>query len=380
MAMKTLSLLLFCLWGTNCLAEPPASAPLREIVIEPTSSDFPRSDAASIARLADGRLMMVYQKSYGGSSHDGGYKRICSLVSNDEGLTWKEPRSLIDAAEGYVYAAGPSLLRLKSGALLLSCVGLLKDAPLTTQFLFRSDDDGKTFQPMHPIWDKDQRSASQGGATSLIQLESGRLILPVCCYLGPELADKKARRNAPRSAWCFYSDDGGRTWRQSSTKAILDKRGALEPSIAQMADGRLIMSLRTQLGGPYLSFSADQGAHWSAPVFSGLEGGESCTCIRRIPGTSDLVLLWNNCKYIPVGDLHFGKRTPLTSALSRDNGKTWADIRNLAADPAAEYTNLDCFFTNSGGAIVTYGDGSSVKERLSLHAILVPPKWFYGKE
>lgn len=355
---------------------------IQEMVIEPATDAYPRSDAASVAQLNDGRLMMVYQKSHGGTAHDGGYKRIWSRTSDDGGLTWKEPRSLIDAADGYIYAAGPAIVRLKSGAILLSCIGLLKDRPLTTLFLFRSDDDGKTFQPMNPIWDKDHRDASQGGATSLIQLESGRLIFPVHCYLGPELAEKTERRNAPRSAWCFYSDDEGKTWRESRRKVLLPKRGALEPSVAQLSDGRLIMSLRTQLGGPYLSWSTDGGDTWSDPVFSGLEGGESCTCVRRIPGGDDIVLLWNNSKYEPEGRLHFGQRTPLTSAISSDGGRTWKHVRNLAALPGAEYTNLNAFFTREGKAIVTYmfceNKETKGRDRAPLHAMRIDRDWFYG--
>jgi hypothetical protein len=50
------------------------------------------------------------------------------------------------------------------------------------------------------------------------------------------------------------------------------------------------MSLRTQLGGPYLCRSRDAGESWSTPQPSGLEGPESCTCLRRIPDTDALLL------------------------------------------------------------------------------------------
>ena len=374
-----------CLFAAVVLCHLPLQAeesvplPFREIVIEPATDEHPRSDAACVTQLSDGRLMMVYQKSHGGTAHDGGYKRIWSRTSSDGGLTWGEARSLIDAEDGYIYAAGPSILKLKSGVLLLSCVGLRKDEPLTTQFLFRSDDGGRTFHAIKPIWDRTHRDTSQGGATSLVQLTSGRLLLPVSCYLGPELAGKKEKRNASRSAWCFFSDDEGRTWKESA-KVILPMRGALEPSVAQLADGRLIMSLRTQLGGPYLSWSDNNGADWSDPVFSGLEGGESCTVIRRIPGSKDIVLIWNNSKYLQNGHSHFGDRTPLTSAVSQDGGKTWGNVRKLFAEPGVEYTNPNCFFTLNGWTIVTYMFASSGfgRERASLRAAIFDTQWLYS--
>ena len=157
----------------------------------------------------------------------------------------------------------------------------------------------------------------------------------------------------------------------------LPKRGAMEPSVAELADGTLLMSLRTQLGGPYLSRSTDGGRTWSKAVFSGLDGGESCTCLRRIPGSRDLVLFWNNSKYSKRHH-HFGERTSLTAAISSDGGKSWRILGNLADDPKAEYTNLDCLFTSKGDAIVTYMYAKPAWNRSQIHlrAALIPRTWF----
>jgi sialidase-1 len=113
----------------------------------------------------------------------------------------------------------------------------------------------------------------------------------------------------------------------------------MEPSVAELEDGELVRSLRTQLGGPYLCRSRDGGEIWSTPQPSGLEGPESCACLRRIPGTNDLLLLWNHSPYLPKGD-HFGARTPLTTAVSADGGRTWRIVGDLAADPNASYSGL----------------------------------------
>jgi hypothetical protein len=151
----------------------------------------------------------------------------------------------------------------------------------------------------------------------------------------------------------------------------------MEASVVQLADDTLLMSLRTQLGGPYLARSADEGKTWSKAVFSGLEGGESCTCLRRIPGSKDIVLFWNNSKFNKRHH-HFGGRTPLTAAISSDNGKTWRKIGNIADDPKAEYTNLDCFFTSKGDAILTYMYAKPAWNRKQIHlkAALIDRKWF----
>jgi sialidase-1 len=232
-----------------------------------------------------------------------------------------------------------------------------------------SNDDGKTFNALDPVWKQSKGQLLQGGASSLMELKSGRLVLPFHGGAGNQWRQKN-------SAWCFLSDDTGKTWTRS-TAIDLPKRGAMEASVAPLGDRTLLMSLRTQLGGPYLSRSTDGGKTWSKAVFSGLEGGESCTCLRRIPGSKDVVLFWNNSKFNKRHH-HLGERTPLSAAISSDNGKTWRKIGNIADDPNAEYTNLDCFFTSKGHAVVTYMYAKPAWNRKQIHlkAALIDRKWF----
>lgn len=152
----------------------------------------------------------------------------------------------------------------------------------------------------------------------------------------------------------------------------------MEASIAELPDG-LVMSLRTQLGGPYLSRSADGGQTWTAAVPCGPTGGESCTCLRRIPGTNDLLLLWNNSRYVARGHHHYGERTPLSAAVSSDAGKTWRVVGNLAEADDEEYTNLDCTFTAAGTAVITFMRASPAwnRDRISLRVAVVDRNWFY---
>ena len=62
-----------------------------------------------------------------------------------------------------------------------------------------------------------------------------------------------------------------------------------------------------------------------------LTAPESPATIRRIPSTGDLLMIWNNT-YVQ-GSGHGGKRTPLTTAISHDEGITWRHVRNLEEDP-----------------------------------------------
>src|SRR5690606_19831347 len=104
-----------------------------------------------------------------------------------------------------------------------------------------------------------------GGATSLVELSTGRLVIPY------HTSDAKKHL----AFWCHLSDDGRKTWRPSRGGVDLPERGAMEGSIAELDEGTLVMSLRTQLGGPYIARSTDGGETWSKAEFSGLEGGGS---------------------------------------------------------------------------------------------------------
>ena len=347
---------------------------IRHVVIEPATAETPRSDTASVAELSDGRLMVVYHKYQRGkhSGRDHGVCTIWSKVSSDGGVSWREPRMLVDVTEGDMNVQAPALLRLKSGKLMLMCLRAHKSGGSSTMCVFSSKDDGKTFSALEPVWKQSKGQLLQGGASSLVELKSGRLVLPFHGGSGNQWRQKN-------SAWCFLSDDRGKTWRRS-TAVDLPKRGAMEASVVQLADDTLLMSLRTQLGGPYLARSTDGGKTWSKAVFSGLEGGESCTCLRRIPGTKDIVLFWNNSKYNRKHH-HFGRRSPLTAAISSDNGKSWRTIGNIADDPKAEYTNLDCFFTSKGDAVLTYMYAKPAWNRKQIHlkTALIKRKWFVRK-
>jgi sialidase-1 len=374
--MRPLASLAFVLLAApGSLAAAATDSLVRHVMIEPATADTPRSDTASVAELADGRLMVVYHKYEKGehAGRDHGFCRIWSKTSSDGGLTWKEPRMLIDVVKGDMNVQAPGLLLTNSGTLLMNCLRAHKGGGSSTMCLFSSTDNGKTFTELDPLWRVSSGQLLQGGASSLMQLNSGRLLVPFHGGSGNQWRQKN-------SAWCLRSDDEGKTW-QRSTAIELPKRGAMEASVVELANGQLLMSLRTQLGGPFLSRSVDGGTTWSEPVSSGLEGGESCTCLRRIPGTKDVVLFWNNSKYEKQHH-HYGERTPLTAAISSDNGDSWRIIGNIAGDPKAEYTNLDCFFTSKGNAVLTYMYAKPAwnRNQISLKATLITPTWFHNKE
>ncbi|MBI2432318.1 MAG: exo-alpha-sialidase [Candidatus Hydrogenedentes bacterium] len=176
-----------------------------------------------------------------------------------------------------------------------------------------------------------------GALNSVIQMSSGRILLPFSC-----LTDRTwGKRGEGLDAFTFrgqydstlvYSDDG-ETWVQPPvrlkvpTPDIVSAYGAVEPVVIQLKDGRVWMLIRTQQGRFYESFSKD-GAVWSEAVPSSITSSDSPGGIVRLTD-GRLVLFWNNCQRYPYA---YGGRQVLHAAISADEGKTWRGYREVARD------------------------------------------------
>jgi sialidase-1 len=348
-----------------------AAAPsIRYGYVFKATPEHPRNDTANVLELRDGSLLVVWHKYYANElkTSDFGMARIHSRISRDGGVTWTDDRMLVDCDPGDLNVQAPGLCRTRKGDILLNCLRAhAKDS--TSMFVFRSTDEGRTFREYSRVWQHSTGQWLQGGASGVVRLESGRLVMPYHFGSGDQ-GHEHCR------ASCFLSDDDGATWQRARTEVDLPMRGAMEASVAEHPDGFLAMSLRTQLGAVYLSISRDQGETWTPPQTTGLKAPESCTCLRRIPGTKNLVLFWNDSLFLPNYD-HSGKRTPLTAAVSSDGGTSWRRIGNIETEDAW-FTNVNCTFVSNGSAVLTYFHGPSTmpKNLIDLKAAVIERSWF----
>jgi len=72
---------------------------------------------------------------------------------------------------------------------------------------------------------------------------------------------------------------------------------------------------------------------WSDAEPTDIRSPLSPASIKRIPKTGDLLMVWND--HADIAAVLRGKRTPLTVAVSRDEGKTWEKRKTLYDDPLA---------------------------------------------
>jgi Neuraminidase (sialidase) len=301
--------------------------------VEP-SKEYPRSSEGSFATLTSGRIIFCYTQFYGGGA-DHSPARIVRIQSDDQGRTWSQPVVVVQN-EGGNNVMSVSLLRLASGKLAM--LYLLKNSWIDCRPQMRlSTDDGETWSEAKCILDAPGYFVLANDR--VIQTRTGRIIAP--------LSFSRVRGSDPQSgksidfrqiAMWFYSDDDGATWQESNSWWALPMRsgtGLQETGIVELADGSLFSWSRTDQGAQHGFRSTDNGKTWSPPEPTELKSPVSPASIRRIPGTSDLLALYNDHS----GKFPFptGKRSPLVAAISSDGGKTWPVRKLIEGDPDGWY-------------------------------------------
>jgi sialidase-1 len=350
----------------------PAAAARADIArdVYPATNANPRYSEGSVAVLKDGTLLYAVTEFVGGA-RDASTAHVVARESRDGGRTWGEPRVLQENT-GKQNVMSVTLRRLKPGAFdgPLGLFYLVKNGPTDLKAYLRvSADEARTFGP--PVCVTDQPGYHVMNNDRVTVLSSGRLVCPVawCEDIG------QAAKNHQRSL-CFFSDDGGKTWKKGADAPDLPKRGAMEPEVIELTDGRLLMIIRTQLGHVATAVSKDGGVHWGEPGQLPLKAPEAPSTIRRIPATGDLLLVWNNTAQ-PGAD-HGGKRTPLTAAVSSDEGKTWRNLRDLEPRPDQTYAYTSIAFVKDR-VLLTYYITDPKTNRWSSRFRSLPVGWFYDQ-
>lgn len=338
----------------------PAQADVSNLVYE-ASAEHPRYTEGSIIALNDGSLLFAVTEFIGGGS-DFAKAHIVAKQSFDGGRTWGDSRVLQENTGG-MNVMSVTLRRMPSGEIAMYYLQKESHTELNAYVKFSSDEAASfgapiliTGQPGYHVVNNDR----------VTQLSSGRLLVPAA-------STPDVQKVNHFTSHCFISDDGGKSWRAGAGQVDAEKRGAMEPEVIELTDGRVMMLVRTQLGYPGKAYSEDGGETWGPLASLGVQGPEAPTTLRRIPATGDLVLIWNNT--FTEGAGHGGKRTPLTAALSTDEGQTWSVVNNLEDDAARTFSYTSLTFARDR-AVMSYWD--NVGSRYSCRFRSLPVDWFYA--
>lgn len=343
----------------------------RVLRLEPTENN-PRNSEGSIIELNDGRLFLAYSHFCGGSE-DNASAYIAGRYSYDRGKTWDDEDSTILENEGKENVMSVTLLRLISGELAIFYIikNGWNDCKL---YMRKSLDEGNTWSEKVCCITRDGYFVVNNDR--VIQLSNGRIIVPAAYHF---CSDGTFETWSSRGkAMCFFSDDNGRTWQKSKSELeapLESKSGFQEPGIIELKDGSLMMWMRTDMGTQYISYSYDKGINWIKPEPSGLKSPCSPASIKRIPTTGDLLCVYNDhsgrFSYQP------GKRTPLVSAISKDEGKTWENYKIIEDDPDGCYCYTSITFVDDSILLGYYAGNIKMKGFNIFQISRISINWLY---
>lgn len=355
------------------------SGQVQQIPLLPPGPGNPRNTEGDFLRLKDGRYLFVYSKfTGGGGDDDAGY--LAGRYSSDQGRTWTSEDVTIVTREGRWNVMSASLLRLKDGRIALFYLRKNSDTDDRVWLRYSSDEAKTWSEPVLCTPDEGYFVLNNDRA---VQLKSGRLVLPVALHTDQ-------RKWTSRGLVMMYlSDDAGKTWRRSQETVECptpSRNGLQEPGVVELRDGRLWLFLRTSLGSQYQAWSRDGGDTWSKPEPSPLASPLSPATIERIPQTGHLLAVWNDHSSVPLDwkaedGVRGGRRTPLTLAISRDDGRTWEHHRNLLDHPDGWYCYTALDFAGDTVLLAFNSGGENGLAKLSRTMIArVPLDWIYGKD
>ncbi len=401
-------------------AQSPASAPvapgplknddgLERQLLRPLSPLNPKNTEGSGIVLKDGSILLLWtefmdvdlmpekdrppfstlRKSLRNApNNDDGYARISGIISKDGGRTWSAPRVYADDADARVNTMSPALARLPDGRIMLAYSwrsgGNHADnyGPCARRARFSGDEGATWSEPVRLT--PDDGTYHTGCHDRAWVLASGRIL--VQCHTNTPR--KGSKYHDQKHVYLAYSDDAGKTWRNSNRLTEPVARGLNESCVVPRPDGSLLMVLRSWRGYSYLSESTDQGATWSEPRPSGLTVPDAPTYLTRIPGTTDLLMIWN-CNFnlrprhdlrLPSGNVpvssHAVSRCPLLCAVSRDGGRTWGLPKVLEDDINYEWAYPGVLF-HGDTALIHYYRAPMIERRRELMLTRAPIKWFY---
>lgn len=363
--IRSLLLLVAALVAGRLAAAEPVNVVANTTV---ATAEFPRNSEGAFVTLRSGRILFIYSQFSGGTS-DFSPCRIAQLSSDDQGRTWSQPSVMFTPEPGTMEMSA-SILRLASGKLALFTAIKRGTSDCRPHIRFSSDE-GATWSAPRGIFSVPGYYVLNNDR--LIQTSRGRLIMPLAFHRVTGKPDASGHTVDLRAiAMWYYSDDEGTTWTEAKNwwaLPVVSATGMQEPGVVELADGSLLSWSRTDQGRQFENRSRDHGVTWSAPQAMKMFSPASPASIKRLPGSTDLLAVFNDYS----GQFPFALprstyrgRTPLVASLSSDGGATWRTAKLLESDPKGDYCYTAMHFVGDAVllAYVDVNDSSGMAQKI----------------
>jgi len=303
-----------------------------------------------VVRLDDGTLFTigVVKKNI----YNIGAYPMCQYVfsrkSYDNGITWTLPVTLFEFPDKRMFNDIGQFMISREGFLHLFTYRIWKYDFEKNEFKgdimhARMDDTDGTNLIFQKIECLDRYT---GSLNNLIQLESGRLVIPFSTL------DEKT---GVFQSSTVISDDEGNSWNVSNQITVESEEtdvesGAVEPVVAEVEENKLVMLIRTVLGNLYYSISYNGGESWSASSRSNIKSSNAPAVIQKLKDGRFFVS-WNNCNGMPMRGVRYSMaRQCLHAAVSDDGLKTLKGIRIIVKKDEGDPDDvLNCYPFSSLG-------------------------------
>lgn len=288
----------------------------------------PECHASTILHLNNGELIAAW---FGGKKE--GNDNVGIWMVKGKPGQWTKPIEIAKIRNDAHW--NPVLFQSPEGRIFLFFkVG--KKIPSWETWVKTSDDDGKTWTEA-----KELIAGDKGGRGPVRNK-------PIILSNGDWIAGA-SHEEGSWNAFADISNDKGLNW-HASPYVPLDRtkmkgKGVIQPTLWESAPGKVHMLLRSTEGAIYRSDSEDGGKSWSTAYKTCLPNPNSGIDLTRL-NDGTLVLAFN------PDTANWGSRSPLSLAISFDNGLTWPKILDIdAGDKEDEF---------SYPGIIHYGDTIAV--------------------
>jgi len=325
-----------CFTGLSADAQQPRPGDLpiegvcQPFLTEPSFSRTPLFDKErfpNIVVTAKGTVLATF-----------GSQSVRARRSEDGGKNWGPPITIADPG----FHGGGLTVDENTGHIFAFAEA--KHPPSKVN-VFRSSDDGKTWQPLrvtikpNSLGHTPSMHMNEHGITLRHGPHAGRLIRPTRYYGGGN--DRKLWSEHYTNA--MYSDDHGKTWQTSEP---FPEMGNGEAAIAELSDGRLYYNTRTHWAEAqqpirrHEAWSHDGGQTWQDfRIIDMLPDGRqdrSYGCmggLTRLPVAGKDILIFSNI------DTPNKRRERATVWASFDGGTTWP-VKRLVHEGPSRYSSL----------------------------------------